>query len=136
MSPQIKIIRPDKSEDFINLQDETSSNYYEYKKTDLAGSYTVYSGSKIIYEFSVNLDPQESVVKYISANEFENYLKQINFKGKYIQVEKNEDPAKVVLQSRFGSELWRYFLVIAILLALIEMAVARNAKKELIDTTN
>ncbi len=134
-SPQIKIVRPDKTEDFINLQNEPSSNYYEYKKTELAGNYLVYSGSKLIDEFSVNLDPQESVVKYISTAEFEDYLKKINFKGKFINVEKNEDPAKVVMQSRFGSELWRYFLVIAILLALVEMAVAKNAKKELVQTT-
>ncbi len=134
-SPQIKIVRPDKSEDFINLQDEPSSNYYEYKKTDFAGNYLVYSGSKIIDEFSVNLNPQESVVKYLSTGDFEKYLKEINFKGKYINVEKNEDPAKVVTQSRFGSELWRFFLLIAIILALVEMAVAKNAKKELVQVS-
>jgi hypothetical protein len=81
----------------------------------------------------VNVDPHESVIKYISDSEFEEYLKKINFKGKFINVGKNEDPAKVILQSRFGSELWRYFLFIAIALALIEMAVARNTKKELIE---
>lgn len=141
-SPQIKIVRPDKSEDFINLQDQPDKNYYEYKKTDLAGNYKVYSGSgtstnqkSLINEFSVNVDPLESVTKYISTNEFESYLKQVNFKGKYIKVDKNEDPAKVVLQSRFGSELWRYFLLIAIILAIVEMTVARNAKKELIEAT-
>ncbi len=35
------------------------------------------------------------------------------------------------MQARFGSELWRYFLLVAIILALIEMTIARNAKKEL-----
>ncbi len=134
-SPQIKIVRPDKSEDFINLQNESSSNYYEYKRTDIAGNYLVYSGSKLVDEFSVNLDPQESVVKYLSTSDFENYLKQIDFKGKFISVGKNENPAKVVMQSRFGSELWRLFLAVAIILALIEMAVSRNAKKELVQVS-
>jgi hypothetical protein len=83
-------------------------------------------------EFSVNVDPHESVIKYLSNSEFEEYLKKINFKGKFINVGKNEDPAKVILKSRFGSELWRYFLFIVLILALIEMAVARNTKKELI----
>ncbi len=132
-SPQIKIMRPDKSEDFINLQELNNPNFYEYKKTDLAGVYKAFSGSKIIDEFSVNVDPMESVTKYLTQNEFEDYLKKINFKGKYINVGKNDDPAKIILQSRFGSELWRYFLVAAILLALLEMAVARNAKKELVN---
>lgn len=137
-SPQIKIVRPDNSEDFINLQDknnpagiQTGTNYLEYKKTSIAGNYKVYSGKNIIDEFSVNPDPLESVAKYLTVKDFENYLKEIDFKGKFINVSKNEDPAKIVLQSRFGSELWRYFLLVAILLALIEMLVARNAKKEL-----
>ncbi|MGD1007267.1 MAG: VWA domain-containing protein [Ignavibacteriaceae bacterium] len=132
-SPQIKIERPDKTDDYIDLQDQPNTNFYEYKNTDLAGNYKVYSGSDILTEFSVNVDPHESVIKYISDSEFEEYLKKINFKGKFINVGKNEDPAKVILQSRFGSELWRYFLFIAIALALIEMAVARNTKKELIE---
>jgi len=37
----------------------------------------------------------------------------------------------MILQARFGSELWRYFLLAAIILALVEMTVARNAKKEI-----
>ncbi len=36
-----------------------------------------------------------------------------------------------ILQARFGSELWRYFLLVAIILALIEMTIARNTKKDL-----
>jgi hypothetical protein len=132
-SPQIKIVRPDKSEDYIDLQKQANAKYYEYKKTELAGNYKVYSGSNILSEFSVNVDPHESVTKYMSVSEFEAYLKKINFKGKFISVGKSENPVKVILQSRFGSELWRYFLFIAIILALVEMAVARNAKKELVE---
>jgi hypothetical protein len=132
-SPQIKIVMPDNSEDYINLQDQSNSNYIEYKKTGLTGNYKVYSGNNIIDEFSVNTDPMESVTKYLTIKDFENYLKEIDFKGKFINVSKNEDPAKIVLQSRFGSELWRYFILLAIILAIIEMTIARNAKKELVD---
>ena len=62
---------------------------------------------------------------------FRDYLKKINFKGKYIPVNKDDNPAKIVLQSRYGSELWRYFAVIALMLALAEMTLARNTKREL-----
>ncbi len=134
-SPQIKIERPDNSEDYINLQDQANANYIEYGKTDLSGNYKVYSEKNLIDEFSINTDPQESVTKYLTIKDFENYLKEIDFKGKFINVTKNEDPAKIVLQSRFGSELWRYFILLAIILAIVEMAVARNAKKELVEVS-
>jgi hypothetical protein len=71
----------------------------------------------------------ESVTKYLHDDEFKSYLKKINFKGHYFRVNKQDDPAKIILQSRFGSELWKYFIFIAIILALLEMLVARNSKE-------
>ncbi len=130
-SPQIKIRKPDGNVDFINLQDSGGSSYLKYDETVLTGNYKVFGGDKIIDEFTVNPDPRESVTKYIGSKEFEDYLNKIGFKGKYINIEKNQDPAKIVMQSRFGSELWKYFILIAIILAVIEMTVARNAKKDL-----
>jgi hypothetical protein len=127
---QIKIIKPDKSEEFIN-HEKSSSDYISYNKTNIAGNYHILAGDKLIEEISVNPDPTESKTTYIKASEFKDYLKKINFKGRYISVNKDDNPAKIVLQSRYGSELWRYFAVIALLLALAEMTIARNTKKEL-----
>ncbi|MHB1688550.1 MAG: BatA domain-containing protein [Ignavibacteriaceae bacterium] len=132
-SPQIKIERPDKSDDYIDLQKQPDRNFIIYNKADATGNYKVFAGSNLVDEFSVNTDPAESVTKYLSSGEFENYLKKINFKGKYFKVDKNDDPVKIIMQARFGSELWKYFLLVALLLALVEMAVARNAKKDLIN---
>ena len=134
--PQIRIVRPDKAEEFISPDKKTTGNYINYSNTSVTGSYKVFSDSKIIKDFSVNTEPNESVTKYLSNKEFEDYLDKINFEGKLVQIDKDEDPAGVILQSRFGSELWKYFVIIALLLALIEMAVARNTKKELVGVQN
>ena len=138
-SPQLRIEEPayptgspDNNEDYIDLGKQTNKNFITYNNTNVVGNYKVYAGANLVDEFSVNADPDESVTKYYSQSEFEDYLKKINFKGKYFNINKNEDPVKIITQARFGSELWKYFLLIALLLALIEMAVARNAKKELI----
>ena len=56
---------------------------------------------------------------------------KINFNGRHVPIDKSENPTQMILQARFGSELWRYFVLIAILLALVEMTIARNAKKEI-----
>ncbi|MCH7773266.1 MAG: BatA domain-containing protein [Bacteroidetes bacterium] len=130
--PIIKVVRPDRSEDLINLNGN-DSDFLNYGKTYLSGNYKIYSGVDLLETISVNTDQLESNVNYISDDEFEDYLKEINFKGSHIKITKGEDPVTLILQARFGSELWRYFLMAAFLLALIEMTIARSAKKELVD---
>jgi hypothetical protein len=132
LSPQIKIDRPDKTDDFLNLDKNLQNNYISYDKTKIVGNYKVFSGSRIIDEIAVNTDPRESVTKYLSGTDFNDYLKKIDFKGKHIVIAKNENPARVILQSRFGSELWKYFILIALLLAIVEMTIARNTRKEMV----
>jgi hypothetical protein len=130
--PIIKVVRPDRSEDLINLNGK-DSDLFNYSKTFVSGNYKIYSGADLLETISVNTDPLESNVNYISDDEFEEYLEEINFKGSHIKITKGEDPITLILQARFGSELWRYFLIAAFLLALIEMTIARSAKKELVD---
>lgn len=129
--PQLKIILPDDREDFINLSGDERSDFIVYTNTKLAGNYEVFSDDKLLEDISVNTDPAESVTKYFSSADLIDYIKKINFNGTFIIIDRNDDPVNVILQARFGSELWKYFLLIAILLTLIEMTIARNAKKEL-----
>ncbi len=129
--PQIKVIRPDKSEDFINIDANQTSDFISYSSTSISGSYKFFSGEKLLTSVNVNTDPAESVTEYLTQSEFDDYLEKINFNGRYIRIDKNENPSQMILQARFGSELWRYFVLLAILLALVEMTIARNAKKEI-----
>jgi hypothetical protein len=41
------------------------------------------------------------------------------------------DLERSVLESRFGVELWKYFLMLALLVATIELLVARTTKREI-----
>ncbi len=129
--PQIKVERPDKTEELIDLEKSGSMNFITYNKTDVTGNYKFFSGQKDIAEISVNADPKESVTKYITAGEFAKYLDEVHFKGKHISISENENPSQIVMQSRFGSELWRLFLIAALITALAEMAISRSAKKDL-----
>lgn len=129
--PQIKVIRPGNTEEIINLEPNQNSDFLTYHNTYEAGTYKFYSGDKILSVVNVNTDPAESVTDYVSDNDFDEYLQKINFKGMHVSIDKGENPEQMILQARFGSELWRYFLLAAILLALIEMTIARNAKKEI-----
>ncbi|HOJ07994.1 MAG: VWA domain-containing protein [Ignavibacteriota bacterium] len=128
---QIKIVRPDESEEFISLNENSTKDYLVYSNTSTAGNYKFYSGDKLIDDISVNTDPTESKTEYADKDDFENYLSQIKFNGVYTPVAKEENISEKIMQARFGSELWRYFLLTAIILAFVEMTIARNTKKEL-----
>ena len=129
--PQIKIKKPDGLEELENISDKNASNNLAFTNDEEPGNYKFYSSDNLLTSVSVNTDPKESVTKYISSGEFEDYLNKINFNGKVIEINKSDDPTQIILQARFGSELWRYFVLIALVLALIEMAVARSSKKDI-----
>ncbi|BDQ03121.1 MAG: hypothetical protein KatS3mg037_1696 [Ignavibacterium sp.] len=129
-SAQIKVVRPDSSADFINI-DLVNQKFVEYTNTDLAGFYKIFSGNELIDNIAVNNEKSESNPVYADEKDFEKYLEQLNFKGNLIVVDKNKNPLETINQARFGSELWRAFLLIAIILAVIEMTIARNVKKDL-----
>jgi len=130
-SPQIKVLRPDNTDEIVNLPPDFGSDFISYSNTCVAGNYKFFSGDKLLSEISVNTDPAESVTEHITEAEFNDYLEKIDFRGRYFRINKGENPEQMIMQARFGSELWRYFLLAAIILALIEMTIARNAKKEL-----
>lgn len=128
---QIKVIRPDRSEEIVNLEDKPDRSFFPYTNTSIVGNYKFISGKKQFENISVNTDPTESVIEYATQSDFESYLKKIKFNGNYIPIDKESNISEKILQARFGSELWRYFVFLAIILALIEMTIARNVKKEL-----
>jgi len=129
--PQIKVLKPDNNQDIININSKQTTNFISYNNTFLTGNYRFFSGDKLLSVATVNADPRESVTQYLTEKEFEDYLEKINFQGRYVPIEKNDNPSQIILQARFGSELWRYFVFLAIILALIEMTIARNAKNEI-----
>ena len=132
---QIKVMRPDNTEDFLSSNQNDANTFVKYDKSNLTGNYKIISGSKVIDEISVNADPLESRVTYLDKSEIDTYLSEINFKGKFFLLNKEENISDTILQARFGSELWKYFLIAALLIAFVEMLVARNAKKDLIEVS-
>jgi len=128
---QIKVEKPGGQKEYVNSDSLTNQNYFTYNRTGEAGTYKFFSSNKLLDYISVNHDPKESVTDKADFSEFEDYLKQISFEGKTFPLSPNEDFTKVIYQSRFGTELWKYFLIAVLLLAITESLIARNTKKDL-----
>ncbi|MCU7495637.1 MAG: VWA domain-containing protein [Ignavibacteria bacterium] len=127
--PQIKIARPDKTNEVINLENQ-SQNFITYSNTNLAGNYRVLSGERLVDYFSINHSPRESNPGSLTLKEFNEYLSKTGFKGKQFRLDVNDNYTREIQQARFGSELWRHFLLMALILALVEMLISRSAKKD------
>lgn len=133
---QLKIIYPNDVVELINLDSLQNQNYIRFANTVLAGTYRFYSGNQLIDYRSVNHDPRESVVKYFSVSDLENYLEIIGYEESLITLDDSRSFSNQIYNSRFGTELWKYFIIAALFFALIEMLIAKSSKKDVEQNKN
>ncbi len=129
---QIIVQKPSGVKETINLNRNDNSAYINYRNTAETGFYKLFTGEKQFQSFTININPLESNTEKLKKGEIDDYLKKINFTGTVVNLEPDENYFAKIQQARFGSELWKIFLIIAFVLALIEMMVARSAKKDLV----
>jgi len=129
-SSQIAVVKPGNEKEFFSVDDKV--NELQYVNTAQSGVYYFSSLDKIIQSVSVNANPLESKTDYASQAEITEYFTKIKSAAKLIFVNKDESPENIIKQARFGTELWKYFLIFALLLALIEMMISKSSKKDLI----
>ncbi len=132
---KINIIKPGNREEIINLDTLNNRRSLRFSNTASAGIYKFISEGNVIDFYPVNVNPQESITKNLDEDEIENYLNIIGFNGTSYFIEPDEDYKSIIYQARFGTELWRLFLLLAFLLAIVEMAVAKNSKKDIVEIT-
>ncbi|MCX7798128.1 MAG: BatA and WFA domain-containing protein [Melioribacter sp.] len=127
----IKIVNPDNSETIVNTDSLINKNFLNYTRTHVIGIYKFYSNNNLIDFFAVNCDPKESISEYDSIENFEKYLKDIGYNENIISLKPGDNYTKIIYQSRYGIELWKHFLVLAFVLALFEMFLAKSSKKDI-----
>lgn len=104
---------------------------FRFASTDQLGLYTIFAKNLPIQKFVVNLDSRESQTRKATPAELETLSKQVGIEsGSVREVKQIEDLDRTVLESRFGVELWKYLLMLAVMVAVIELLVARTTKRE------
>ncbi len=127
----LRIEAPGRREEFIGRDSLTNRGFLIYTNTSDPGNYIFYSGEEFVNFGTVNLDASESDPGKIDMENFNNYLRNRNFAGRIFHYSPEDNLSEKIYQARFGSELWRHFLIAALLLALVEMMIARSGKKDL-----
>ncbi|MFA6980954.1 MAG: hypothetical protein WC209_16640, partial [Ignavibacteriaceae bacterium] len=129
VSGQIAVVKPGNEKEFFPIDDK--ANELQCVNTERFGVYYFSSLNKIIRSVSVNANPLESKTDYAAQADLTEYFLKIKSSAKLTIISKDENPETIIKQARFGTELWKYFLLLALLFALIEMFVSKSSKKDL-----
>jgi hypothetical protein len=132
ISHQIEIETPNLNKEYFSTDSLTNKNYFHYKAADQIGIYKIWNGKKLLDYFSINHDPCESKIEKCTDSEFKDYTEQIGYIGSIYSLSADTDFGKMIYQFRFGTELWKYYLVMVLLLAIVESLISRNSKKEMV----
>jgi hypothetical protein len=104
------------------------------EQAPVAGNYFVYRDAEardLVTTFAVNIESSESDLRQSSDREHAEYLERRSASRHNVRpLRTDRDITKTITESRFGAELWQAFLGAALALAVIEMLLARVAKRE------
>ena len=103
--------------------------YSIFRETLQPGMYAVRSNSTIVRKFAVNMDPDESKTARAEPAVLQTMLTRLGISsGAVTIIGSPQETERTILQSRFGIELWRYFLIAALMVAILEMLIARDSR--------
>lgn len=98
----------------------------------LPGVYALASGDDILRSIAVNTDPVESDLTRVDDQTRIDFFSRLGIDNA-AELGRDIDVRQAVAQERYGVELWKYMLGLALLCALIEMLVARDVKRAAIE---
>ncbi len=128
---KIAVQNPQRTEIACAVTNSGDESGIRFQGTSIPGVYAVKSGNALLKQFIVNINPAESNTTKASDNEIESLLQQMGASSKSVNfIGQNADIQKIIVQSRVGVELWKFFVAVALVLALIESVVARASRRE------
>jgi hypothetical protein len=112
-----------------------SGNFVSLSKLDIVGVYVLATSDGLpVATIAVNPDAKESRFELSDESAIVDYFKQKFNRDVSISYLNSVDTRKASIRTYTGTELWRLFVILAILTALAEMYVAKSAKKEIPET--
>jgi hypothetical protein len=91
-------------------------------KPDAPGNYSVYAKNVLVEMFDLNIATGQSNFEKISTAAMDGVLGT----GNYKIIGENQRIEEVILQSRYGRELWKWLTVGVLILLAVEVTVAQN----------
>ena len=131
---QYTLVSPDGSAELIRPAGQSegiasSALWFRLNRLSAPGFYEIRGGASPLTVFAMNVDPRESDPRKVSADELAKFWKNAAISPSAVRlIAPTDELQSTVLQLRFGVELWKHCLGLALAMALLEMAVARDAR--------
>ena len=133
----LSVIRPDGMEVLVNMQQRSMNRSIRFSDIDINGIYSIKAGNIILDKFAVNINPDESNTTPSSEKRQEKMLMHIGITDRVVHIiHQMQEVQRIITEARLGAELWKQFLIAALLIAIVEMFVARDNKRSITTTTH
>ena len=96
---------------------------------DAPGVYRLASGETVLRSVAVNTDPAESDLTRADSEETTAFFRRLGIM-QTTELGADSNVQQAVAEVRFGVELWKYMLALALLCALLEMIIARDVRRQ------
>ena len=115
----------------------TGAATFETARTEEAGIYTLHAlgegesppSRKLIHAVAVNLAREESDLRSVSNEEWTRFWQQVGIAPERVRRLHVDDPLEAAIhESRYGVELWTWFVMLALVCAGAEMFLGRENK--------
>ena len=114
--------KPDGSRSKVRTDVASSTYSVHIDDTEQPGIYRLFDGENVIGQWAVNYDAQETETTPISVDELQTTLAMDHI----ITVDPGSPLEQALQETRFGTELWKWLVGIALLLLLVESILARE----------
>jgi hypothetical protein len=133
VSGRALVVRPDGAEEFAEIVTRGGGRYAIYEETDLPGVYRFRSGNRELGAAAANVDPRESDLTPATDEALATYFEELGAANAPRTLDPDDDLETATARGRASAELWKPLLIAALILALIETAVARVSKRDAYD---
>lgn len=124
---QVKISRPDGRDEFVPIRQFPSGASITYDRANIPGIYRVGTGEEDLAYFTVDMGSGESDFTPMTEDRLREIVaaRMVNPENLTVLEASGGDYEASIIESRFGLELWKYMLVLALICAFTEMVVGR-----------
>ena len=126
----IQLIYPNQTKETLTPIFTRTSALVKIENTSLPGIYQIKAGDNLLDAFAVNLDAKESEPEKIDLAKIKKQLEP-NPNIRLVEVPANADVAKFIQRTRYGRELWRETLILALALLGVEMWLGKASSKSI-----